>query len=73
MLIKLKVHPDSKQSTLLKKAEDAYEVWVKAPAERGLANTAVLHILAKTLKQNVGRLHIIKGATSPNKIVKVLG
>ena len=73
MLVKLKVHPDSKQNSLVKKADDAYEVWVKAPAERGLANTAALQSLAKALKQNVGRLHIIKGATSPNKIVKVLG
>lgn len=72
MLIKLKVHPDSKQNALLKKAEDAYEVWVKAPAERGLANRAALQTLAKALNQNSGRLHIIKGAASPNKIVKVL-
>ena len=73
MLIKLKVHPDSKQSSIVKKADDCYEVWVKSPAERGLANTAALHALAKVLQQNVSRLHIIKGATSPNKIVKVLG
>ncbi len=72
MLIKLKVHADSKRNTLLKKAEDAYEVWIKAPAERGLANTAALHLLAKALNQNPGRLHIIKGATSPSKIIKVL-
>ncbi|OGR52563.1 MAG: hypothetical protein A3I11_05105 [Elusimicrobia bacterium RIFCSPLOWO2_02_FULL_39_32] len=73
MLIKLKVHPDSKKSSLVKKTEDAYEVWVRAPRERGLANKAALEFLAKALNQNPGRLHIVKGATSPNKIVKVLG
>lgn len=73
MLLKLKVHPDSKQSVVKKNADDAYEVWVKAPAERGLANSAALRALAKALNQDVGRLHIVKGATSPNKIVKVLG
>lgn len=73
MLIKLKVHPDSRQSALVKKADDAYEVWVKAAAERGLANAAALRILAQALRQDVRRLHIIKGATSPNKIIKVLG
>lgn len=72
MLIKLKVHPDSKQTPVVKKADDAYEVWVKAPAERGLANRSALQALAKVLNQNVGKLYIIKGATSPNKIVKVL-
>ncbi len=66
MLIKLKVHPDSKQSSIVKKADDAYEVWVKAPAERGLANSAALQALAKALNQDAKRLHIIKGATSPN-------
>lgn len=73
MLLKLKVHPDSKQSAIKRKADDAYEVWVKAPAERGLANSAALQALAKALNEDAGRLRIIKGATSPNKIVKVLG
>ncbi len=71
MYIKLKVHPDSKKNSVLKKAEDAYEIWVKAPAERGLANAAALQALAKALNQNAGRLHIVKGATSPSKIVKI--
>ena len=73
MLIKLKVHADSNRAALAKKADDAYEVWVTAPAERGLANSASLQVLAKALNQDVKRLHIIKGATFPNKIVKVLG
>ena len=47
MLIKLKVHPDSKQNSIVKKAEDAYEVWVRSAAERGLADTAALQALAK--------------------------
>lgn len=72
MLVKLKVHPDSKHSSIIKKAEDAYEVWVTAPAERGLANKAASQPLAKALKQNPGRFHIIKGAAFQNKIVKVL-
>lgn len=72
MLIKLKVHADSRHAAVSKKADDAYEVWVTVPAERGLANAAALQMLARALNQNVGRLHIVKGATSPNKIVKVL-
>jgi uncharacterized protein YggU (UPF0235/DUF167 family) len=72
MLIKLKVYPDSKENSIVKKADDSYEIWVKSPAERGLANTAALQSLAKALNQNTRRLRIIKGATLPNKIVKIL-
>ena len=70
--IKLKVHADSKRSIIKESAKDAYEIWVKAPAERGLANEAVLGILAQTLQCPAGRIRIVKGAHSPSKIVKVL-
>ena len=73
MLIKLKVHADSRRAAVSKKSDDAYEIWVTAPAERGLANSAALQTLAKALNRDAKRLHIIKGATSPNKVVKVLG
>lgn len=71
MLIKLKVHPDSKQSIIKKKTDDTYEVWVRAPAERGLANKAAIESLAQDLNQPAKRLLIIKGSRSPNKIVKI--
>ena len=71
MYIKLKVHPDSRQEVITKKAEDAYEIWVKSPAERGLANAAALRALAVALAVDVRHLRLIKGATSPSKIVQV--
>lgn len=73
MLIKLKVHPASRKTSLVKKSVEAYEVWVRAPAENGAANKEALGALAGALGLEVKRLHIVKGATSPNKIVKVLG
>ncbi|MBI3548309.1 MAG: DUF167 domain-containing protein [Elusimicrobia bacterium] len=71
MLIKLKVHPDSRKTALERKADDAFEVWVKAPAENGRANAAALAQLAAALGTDARKLHIVKGATSPSKIVKV--
>ncbi|MGB2579967.1 hypothetical protein AAIR98_001886 [Elusimicrobium simillimum] len=68
MYIKVKVHADSKQNKLVKKSEDAYEVWVKAPAERGLANDAVREIISREINIEAKRLRLIKGATSPAKI-----
>ena len=73
MLIKLRVHPDTKKTSLTKKSDDAFEISVRAPAEDGRANREALVLLAKALGVDVRRLHIVKGATSPHKIVKVFG
>lgn len=71
MLIKLKVHSAAKESALKKKAADSYEVWVRARAERGLANEEALGALSRALWIAAARLHIVKGATSPSKVVRV--
>jgi len=46
---KLKVHPKSKCSKIFIKSKDSYEIWIKEPAERGLANKAAIALLAKEL------------------------
>lgn len=71
--IKVKAHPGSKEDRLASRAVDSFEIWVRAPAERGLANAAVLVLLASHLRIEAKRLRIIKGAQSPSKIVSVLG
>ena len=70
--IKLKVHPESRQSLIKETARDAYEIWVKPPAERGLANAAALALLAQRFQCPTGRFRIIKGAHSPAKIVRFI-
>ena len=72
MFIKLKVHPDSKTEKIIKKADDAYEIWVKAPPERGLANLAAISLLAALTGREPKRIHLVKGAHCPSKIVKIL-
>ena len=73
MFIKLKVHPGSKEPAIQRKSPDAFEMWVRAPAENGRANHEALTSLAKALGCASSRLVIVKGANSPQKIVKVLG
>ncbi|MCG2725454.1 MAG: DUF167 domain-containing protein [Elusimicrobia bacterium] len=68
---KLKVHPKSKRSKIFAKSKDAYEIWVKESAERGLANKAALALLAKELGIPYKKIILVKGATSPSKIVKI--
>lgn len=72
MFIKLKVHPGERRDRILKKAPDAYEVWTKAPPERGLANASALRLLSLELGVEAKKIMLIKGATSPAKIVKVM-
>ena len=69
---KLKVHPGSKTDKIVRKKPDTFEIWIKAPAERGLANAAAISLLAAEIKTNPKRILLIKGAQSPAKIVKVI-
>lgn len=66
--IKVKVHAGEKKEKLLQKSADTFEIWAKAPAERGLANAAVRTVLAAHLGVAENKLSLIKGATSPAKI-----
>lgn len=65
---KVKVHAAEKRERLVQKSADTFEIWVKAPAERGLANAAVRAVLAQQLGVAEKCLSLIKGATSPAKI-----
>ena len=72
-LLRVKVHPDSREDRLEEKSPAAWEAWVRAEAEQGRANAAVLKLLARKLGVETKRLRIVKGARSPSKIVSILG
>jgi len=72
MFIKLKVHPDSRRDKLVKKAPDAYEIWTKSPPARGLANASAIRQLSLELGVDAKKIMLIKGASSPAKIVKII-
>ncbi|MBI3289560.1 MAG: DUF167 domain-containing protein [Elusimicrobia bacterium] len=72
-LFRVKAHPAAKNDRLEAKTPGVYEVWVRAPAEAGRANDAVLDLLSRELRVERKRLRIIKGATSPSKLIQILG
>lgn len=72
VFIKLKVHPDSKEDKIIQKGGDCFEIWVRAPAERGLANKAALRLLGRQMKMPPGKLRLVKGAHSRSKIARAL-
>lgn len=71
MFIKVKVFPSSKKNKVIEKSADSFEVHVKEKPERGLATKAVLETLLSHFKINHGKIRLVKGARSRNKIFKI--
>lgn len=71
MLIKIKVYPETRREEVKKIKEDKFELFIRARAQNNEANTRVLEIVAEIFPQNKG-IRIIKGHTTPNKIIEVL-
>ncbi|QQG46536.1 MAG: DUF167 domain-containing protein [Candidatus Niyogibacteria bacterium] len=72
MLIKVKVFAGAKKEGISRKSENHFEICVKAKAERGEANRAVIRALAEHLKIPASRVRMIKGARRPSKIFEIL-
>ena len=72
-LFRVKAHPASRENRLTRLGPDRFEVWVRAEAERGLANASVVALVARELNVEPKRLRIVKGAASPAKILALLG
>jgi uncharacterized protein YggU (UPF0235/DUF167 family) len=72
-LYRVKAHSDAREDRLERLGPDRFEAWVRAPAEGGRANAAILSLVARELGLPAKRLRIVKGARSPSKIVEALG
>jgi len=72
MYIKVKVKAGTKKEIIKKVSEDTFEVEVKAPAERGLANNRVLELVREYFKvYNVREVRLVSGHHSPHKIISL--
>lgn len=67
----IKVKPNSKEAKIEKKGENQLLIWVKAPAQEGKANKAVIEELSKYLSVAKNRLAIIKGHKAKIKVVEI--
>lgn len=52
--------------------ESHLKVWVKAPAQDGKANEAVLKVLAEHFSVPRSRLLLVRGPTNKNKVIELL-
>ena len=72
MYVKVRVSPGSKQEKVAKQADNYFEMQVKEPAERNLANKRVQAILATEYRVSDKSVRIISGHRSPIKIFDVI-
>ena len=71
MKLQIKVIPSSSRDCIAGWLDDALKIKVKAPPEKGKANTAVIKVLEKALKLTRGSVSIDSGFTSCKKTVEI--
>lgn len=71
MYIHVKVVAGAKREIFKKKSEDHFEVSVKEKAERNMANTQVLHLVAEHFKVPLNKVRIINGHKHSSKLLVI--
>jgi uncharacterized protein (TIGR00251 family) len=69
----VKVVPASSRNEIAGWLGETLKVRVTAPAERGKANAAVEKTLAEALGTTKESVRVVRGSTSPRKVVEVAG
>ena len=73
MKLQIKVIPSSSKDCIVGWLENTLKIKVKAPADKGKANKAVIKLLEGNLKLAKGSISITNGTTSGNKIIEIDG
>jgi len=69
--LRIKVVPSSSKDVIAEWLDDTLKVRVRAPAEKGRANAAVVKLLKRTLALPKGGVRILSGKTSGWKVVEI--
>jgi len=64
-----KVNAGARKESLVQKGEDHFEISVREKAERNLANTRVLELIAEHFKVPVHNVRIVNGHHHPSKLI----
>lgn len=70
VVIEIKVIPDSDKNELVKE-DSKVKIKVKASAEKGKANQAVIKLLSKYYNVSKSSIKIIRGKRKRNKLIKI--
>lgn len=71
MYIKVKVITEARKEKIVKKTKDHFDISVKEPAERNMANKRVLELVRDYFKVYNGDVRIVSGHHSPSKIISL--
>ena len=71
MYVKVRVVPKTKKEKITKVDDSTFEITVKEPAERNLANERVREILAEQFQVGIKSVRIVTGHHSGSKIFDV--
>ena len=69
----VKVVPGSSRNQIVGWLGDALKIKVTAPPEKGLANEAVIELLAEALDLTTDDIEVLSGHSSPSKVIAVNG
>lgn len=69
--IHVRVVAGAKKESFVQKREDHFEVSVKEKAERNMANTRILELVAEHFKVSKNKIRIINGHRHPSKLLIV--
>ncbi|OGI62604.1 hypothetical protein A2818_02135 [Candidatus Nomurabacteria bacterium RIFCSPHIGHO2_01_FULL_40_12] len=73
MYIHVKVTAGAGKESFREKSEDHFEISVREKAERNMANTRVLELMAEHFKAPLNKVRIINGHRHPSKLIGVNG
>ncbi|HEY4493709.1 MAG TPA: DUF167 domain-containing protein [Candidatus Paceibacterota bacterium] len=71
MRISVTVRAGSGEEKVEELANNSFKVWVREAPQKGLANKALIHALAKHFGTSQSNVRIVSGHTSRNKIVTI--
>jgi uncharacterized protein (TIGR00251 family) len=71
--LRLRVSPGAARSEIVGRHGEGWKVRVAAAPERGRANEAVIRLLTDALRVEPGRLALVSGGASRDKVVEVRG
>ncbi len=71
MYVRAAVYPGSKKESVTKLGDHRFEVKVKEPAERNLANVRVRELLAEVYKVEQKQVRMVSGHQNSRKIFSI--
>lgn len=71
MIIIVNLHPGAKTEEIIHQGGHILKIRVKAPAKRGLANRALIKLLAKHFNVDAALIKIKQGRNRRNKIIQI--